>query len=116
MKTPTVLFCYLVFLFPLASSSTQVFLDQRQVANDSAWIMAPFDVSYTWAFRFVPSHDNVAGAGIFIQSYDNTMPWNLTLTLWDDLPNVGHRLASGTTTVTTDSFIFNVPLSQGTDV
>jgi hypothetical protein len=123
MRTHTLFWFRVALLQAFAAWTTvataQVVLDQQLAGwdpDDTYWMAAPFYPSSIWCFSFIPNHNNVTGAGIWLQSYQDTMPWNLTLTLWDNLPNFGNAIASATVPVTQDSFTFGQPVGPATDL
>lgn len=80
------------------TASAGVFIDQNQPSS-STNIASTAQSDLAQSFQ-TQTADVISGAGVFIQEYDLTVISEITISLWDNLPNAGGvQLASGIATV-----------------
>jgi hypothetical protein len=101
MKTLALALSGAVIMSVTASATAgDYILDQNQ-PNANVYMAAFSQTDLAQSFQ--QSADNIAGAGIYLWLYGN--PGNVTISLWDALPNAGgEMLASATDTGTPDSW------------
>ena len=101
MKTAAIALSGLVIMSMAAPASAgDYILDQNQ-PNANVYMAAFSQTDLAQSFQ--QSADNIAGAGIYLYLYGN--PGNVTISLWDALPNQGGtQLASGTDVGAPDSW------------
>jgi len=88
---------FLIVVLSTSLATADLFIDQQQT-DGSIYMAALYQADLAQSFQ--QSHDNVAGAGIFLQPGVGSTG-SVTIALWDALPNVGgNLLASGSGTGT----------------
>lgn len=90
-----------ICLLPMFANATLI-IDQSQTNYTGTW--QAINLEPSWNQSFTAGSDNIAGAGIYLDSW-NGGPYEGTMTLeiWDGLINVGGTMLASGTTVTNPS-------------
>lgn len=111
MNIPTKSIAAAIAILFSSASHASILIDQNQPNNPD--FLADFS-EFDLAQSFQQTNGNIAGAGIYVLPNFGTTA-NVTISLWDALPNQGgsNMLASATGTATADSFfdVFWTPVA-----